>query len=102
MDEKYTERESTSTTVGEKVGDLWKVTTSIVEKRRTGKESEWKDTSVAVSVYESSFEIAQQLSVGFLYNRVTEAMEKTGGSSLFDLHLDEKEEVDEKTNTKSN
>jgi len=101
MEEKYLERKSYSTTEGIKEDGVWKVVTTATEERRENSESEWEVTAVSVMVYDKTFETAQKLSVGFLYNRITEAMEKTGGTSLFELDLEEKEK-DDKSETESN
>ena len=98
----YTEKKSASYTDGTLVDGIWKVVTTVSESRRVSSDDEWEETSVSVMVYDDSFEVAQQKAVGFLYNRITEAIEKTGGSSLFDLHLDEKEKENEESETESN
>jgi len=98
----YIRRVSSSTSDGEFDGTVWKVTQTLVERRKE-EEGEWESTGVSLTVYDVSFEAAQQLAVGFLYSKIIEATEKSGleNPSLFDLDIENTgvEEINEQQST---
>ena len=88
MDSKYTKRVSNSTTDGEYENGVWKVVSSSIERRKAD-DGDWESTGISITVFDVSFEAAQQLAIGFLYDVIVDATSKSeiDNPSLFDLDI---------------